>query len=282
MLPDRDVLVHLPDDFFDDRDRYPRVSIGFVLAECKTRIDRFMVDRGVRQQEHRLADTGEAGDRAAHPVRFDRNLSLHLPAWSVHFHVLDRAPNMSVEMKLRLGDVLGPVHMPEVRPVDAVLAHLLWMTADRPAVPFETRPTLVGKLGHLRNLPARCLARAVMPGPDHVIALDAVPRANFGFGRNALGVGYVSTHASAIELPCVKRTTKVIAGDDATVTEVRTEVGTECIEERDITPHGPKKHQILAEVPQGNHGFGIELVAVRNLKPTVWNRKRQSFAHGGV
>lgn len=121
-----------------------------------------------------------------------------------------------------------------------------------------------------------------MPRPDHLVALDAVPRANLGFGRNALGIGDVSAHASAIELPCVKRTTNVIVFDDATVTEVCAEVWTERIEERNIAPSGSKKDQILTEVPQRKHSFGIELIAIRDLKPAVRNRKLQSFAHWEV
>jgi len=182
-------------------------------------------------------------------------------------------------MKLRLGDVLGSMHVPKVRPVDAVLAHLLWVAANRPPLALETRPAVVGKLGHLRNFPTGLLARAMMPRPDHLVALDARPRANLGFGWNAFSVGYVSAHAGSIELPCMERTTKVIAFDDAAVTEMRTEVWTERIEKRNITCLGSKNDQILAEVPQRKDRSSIELVAVRDLKPTVRNRKRQSFTH---
>jgi hypothetical protein len=212
----------------------------------------------------------------------DRNLSLDVTAWSPHLHVLDGPPYMPIEMELRLRNVLGSMHVLKVRAVDTVLAHLLWMTANRPAAPLETRPAIVGKLGNFGDLPGGRLARTVMPSPDHLIALDAVPGANLSFGGNTLGIGDISTHACPIELPCVKRAAEVIVFDDATVTEVCAEVWTERIEERNIAPSGSKKDQILTEVPQRKHSFGIELIAIRDLKPAVRNRKRQSFAHWEV
>ena len=77
----------------------------------------------------------------------------------------------------------------------------------------------------------------------------------------------------------MKRATDRVARHLAPMSEVRTEVRAECVQQGNLAALRPKEHEIASEILERQHGPGVELVGVGDLKPTVGNRKRKAIVH---
>ena len=101
--------------------------------------------------------------------------------------------------------------------------------ADLEVAHEDRRPVVVVELRHLGDVVERLAVLRVVPGPDHVVALERRVRAGVRLGRDArhVAVGDLDAVAGlAVELPPVERAADAVVLDPAADGEVGTEVGT--------------------------------------------------------
>ena len=117
-------------------------------------------------------------------------------------HRGDRAVGV---VALHLRDVVGAVHVAEVRGVDAVLGHLLRHRVDEVARPVAVAPRRVAHLGDLGDLPLRLDLVRVPPRHDHAVAHDDGVRAQPRLAVHLVRVRDLHAAALAVEGPAVER-----------------------------------------------------------------------------
>ena len=116
---------------------------------------------------------------------------------------------------VRLRDDVHAMHVSKVGLVDHVLAHVLIVRTQLPALPPIWGPRFVVPFGDRRDLPLWLPAFDVVPDHDDAVDLPRRPCRDVGFARKVLGVGNPGTSARAIELPCMERADDSIPFDFA-------------------------------------------------------------------
>ena len=167
---------------------------------------------------------------------------------------------------------LHAVYAAEMRPVDAILCHLLWVSLECPfpSQPFA-QPSRLAPLRDLGNLEARCLVLCVIPDEDHAVAFEHGVRNGTRPGGAAVRVRDLRALALGAPAPAVKRALDGVAHDLSTDTEMGTEVGTVSVEDSDLTALTTKGHEIPIEVPEPPHLAARELVGKCDQVPAVAN-----------
>ena len=176
---------------------------------------------------------------------------------------------------LHLGDVVGPVHVPEVRRVHTVLGHLLGHRVDQVARPVALAPRRVAHLGDLGDLPLRLDAVRVAPRHHHPVAHHDGVRAEPGLAVDPLRVRDLHAAAFAVERPAVERALERGADDLAPDAEVRAEVRAVGVLEVELAVLVAPEHEVGAPVPQRGGRTGREVLRVGDLEPAegVWERE---------
>ena len=159
--------------------------------------------------------------------------------------------------------------------VNTVLRQFLPRRLDGERAADGLGPLLgVLELLDLGELEAGGLVVGVVPRGDCAVAFDG------GVGRHHLplvhpiGVGDVGVVTLGIEAPAVERAHDLAVLHDATVPEVRAQVGAEGVVDVGFAVVVAPQHQVAVEVLQRDDVADLQLLGVRHGEPAVGHRER--------
>ena len=139
------------------------------------------------------------------------------------------------------------------------------------------RPVGVVELRHLGHLVERLAFLRVVPGPDHVVALERGVRARVGLRRDPLhvAVGDVDALARlAVELPAVERAAQAPLLHPSADREVGAEVRAVRVHHVGRAVGRSVEHEVAVERVQGAHLAGPDLARLGHHEPAVRDRER--------
>ena len=176
VLPDRLVLLDLLVDLLHERvgdGRRELLVVELAHDEVEPHLRGLVVDRRGGRDVDRVDDAAEPHLREAGPVVVDVDAAVRDAARRdvrlLRQHHRARAVGV---VALHLGDVVGAVHVLEVRGVDAVLRHLLRHRADHVRRRVEVAPRGIADLLDHRDLPLRRFLVRVVPREHEAVAHD--------------------------------------------------------------------------------------------------------------
>jgi len=120
---------------------------------------------------------------------------------------------------------------------------------------------------------------AVMPGPDHLVALDAGIRVDARLAGDPVHVAVrdlVALAAVAVVAPAVERALQLAVAHRAAVREVRAEVRAERVLEVEVAVLVAPEHQLPVPVRQWRHLAGLEIGGKGDLEPAEGRREREA------
>ena len=178
---------------------------------------------------------------------------------------------------LHLGDVVGAVHVLEVRGVDAVLRHLLRAPCGSRTTTSRSRSTRDRRSPRSPGSPTSALPRS-----------GGTTRAR---SRCARSTGYVRSRALRfvrwlygmfVHAPSPSKRQpwnghcELVVADGAAVREVRAEVRAERVLEVEVAGRVAPEHELPAPVLERGHLAGREVVGERDLEPAEGGGEREA------
>ena len=186
---------------------------------------------------------------------------------------------MPSTIRVVVGDGVGAVDVLEVGEVDVVLGHLLAAGGHVELDHLVGQPLGVEELGHLGHVVERLALLEVVPGPDHLVALDARVRADPCLARDPIHVAVgdlVALAAVAVVAPTVERAADAVALDPTADPEVGAQVGAVGVDHVRAAILAPEQHDVLRRTPGiGAHLARGQVTGLGDDEPAVGDRERE-------